>query len=388
MKRFTVLLVLLLIFNCYPQADLTLTLYFFDNSPPGYLGSNYVQFGLDSTATDGVDEHLGEWSYPPDGCGCFGWCLCAVFNIPPTYVDNGYMRDFRFGVLPYNLQTNHVIRFYETSAATELYLAWSLPTGVTGLLKDPLGGVYINVTMADSNVYQIPSNAFGWLHTLLMTITYNNVVPVELTSFTASVLQNEKVVQLNWLTATETNNSGFEIQRQVSSRQSSIGNLPNGEANWEAIGFIPGFSTTTEPKSYSFVDENVSTGKYRYRLKQNDFDGSFEYSSEIEVEVDFAPKEFMLYQNYPNPFNPNTIIKFTVPNVETNHDASLQMVTLKVYDLLGNKVATLVNEEKEPGVYEVEFNPESGIRNPASGIYFYQLKAGQYSATKKMILLR
>ncbi|HSW55802.1 MAG TPA: T9SS type A sorting domain-containing protein, partial [Ignavibacteriaceae bacterium] len=164
-----------------------------------------------------------------------------------------------------------------------------------------------------------------------------------------------------------------------------------GEA-WEAFGFVPGFGTTTEPKSYSFIDENVTTGTYKYRLKQIDFDGTYTYSNEIEIAVDFTPKEFVLYQNYPNPFNPSTKIKYSIPNVETHRDASLQMVTLKVYDILGNEVATLVNEEKQPGVYEVEFNSQfshsGAVRNLSSGVYFYQLKAGSFVQTKKMILTK
>ena len=150
-----------------------------------------------------------------------------------------------------------------------------------------------------------------------------------------------------------------------------------------------GFGTTTEPKSYSFTDEDVTTGIYTYRLKQIDFDGSFEYSNEIEVEVDFTPKEFVLYQNYPNPFNPNTTIKFTVPSVIANEVKQSQLVTLKIFDVLGNEVATLVNEEKQPGVYEVEFNGHSDEgQNLSSGFYFYQLDAGSITYTKKMILLR
>jgi len=133
----------------------------------------------------------------------------------------------------------------------------------------------------------------------------------------------------------------FEIQKQVGSKQSTVG-------NWKTIGFVPGFGTTTEPKSYSFTDENVSTGIYKYRLKQFDFDGSFEYSNEIEVEVDFTPKEFVLYQNYPNPFNPTTKIKYEIPSVTLRQAQSDIIVTLKVYDVLGNEVATLVNEQKQP----------------------------------------
>jgi hypothetical protein len=206
-----------------------------------------------------------------------------------------------------------------------------------------------------------------------MLIDFNITSPVELISFSSDVFEN--VIKLNWTTATETNNSGFEILR-----------FTQNENEWEMIGFVPGFGTTAEPKSYSFLDENVTTGIYKYRLKQIDFDGSFTYSNEIEVEVDFTPREFVLYQNYPNPFNPNTTIKFEIPDVETTR--RVVFTTLKVYDILGNKVATLVNEEKQPGTYEVDFHPESGSGNPASGIYFYQLKAGSFIQTKKMILTK
>jgi len=95
------------------------------------------------------------------------------------------------------------------------------------------------------------------------------------------------------------------------------------------------------------------------------------------------PEEFVLYQNYPNPFNPSTKIKYTIPAVETHRDASL-LVTLKVYDVLGNEIAVLVNEELNPGEYEVDFYAE----DLTSGIYFYKLEAGNFSETKKMILVK
>src|SRR5690606_5091234 len=122
---------------------------------------------------------------------------------------------------------------------------------------------------------------------------------------------------------------------------------------------------TTEPQSYSFNDENLSSGKYQYRLKQIDFDGTFEYSNVIEAEIN-SPTKFSLEQNYPNPFNPSTSIQYAIGN--------RQFVTLKVYDVLGNEVSTLVNEEKPAGSYDVEFNAS----NLASGIYYYQLKAGDF----------
>jgi hypothetical protein len=128
------------------------------------------------------------------------------------------------------------------------------------------------------------------------------------------------------------------------------------------------------------VDKNLSIGKYQYRLKQIDFDGSFEYSNIIEAEIN-SPEEFSLSQNYPNPFNPTTTIQYSIPS---NGKGETSNVTLKVFDVLGNEAATLVNEEKQPGVYEVEFDASQ----LSSGIYFYKLQTENYSSTKKMILLK
>jgi len=192
------------------------------------------------------------------------------------------------------------------------------------------------------------------------------IVPVELVSFNYELYNGS--VKLDWITASEVNNRGFEILR-----------FEQSDNNWATIGFVPGFGTTTEPKSYAFTDENISSGFYSYRLKQVDFNGQYEYSEIIEVEV-LSPNKFSLEQNYPNPFNPSTVIKYTISNK--------QFVTLKVYDVLGNEVATLVNEQLPAGEYEVEFKPESSIKNPASGVYFYKLIAGTFSEAKKMILAK
>jgi hypothetical protein len=147
------------------------------------------------------------------------------------------------------------------------------------------------------------------------------------------------------------------------------------KSDWQPITFIKGNGTTTEPNTYYYLDKNLSAGVYQYRLKQIDFDGSFEFSSIVEVEINI-PDKFSLEQNYPNPFNPSTSIQYAVGN--------RQFVQLKVYDILGNEVATLVNEEKSPGTYEVEFN----ATQLSSGVYFYRLQAGDFIETKKMILLR
>lgn len=203
-----------------------------------------------------------------------------------------------------------------------------------------------------------------------------SMIPVELISFIVSTDQNS--VKLNWKTATELNNYGFEIQRSY-----SVNNA--GELIWNNIGFIEGNGTTSEVSSYTFNDDKPGTGKISYRLKQLDFDGKFEYSTVIQVDIS-TPLEFSLDQNYPNPFNPSTVISYKLN--------SKQFVSLKVFDVLGNQIATLVNEEKPAGIYEVTFgaNQPSGD-NPAqggyaSGVYFYKLQAGNYIESRKMMLMK
>jgi Secretion system C-terminal sorting domain len=194
-----------------------------------------------------------------------------------------------------------------------------------------------------------------------------NAVPVELISFIGDVYENKVV--LNWTTSTETNNKGFEIQRQLVSRQLPVCN------KWEKIGFADGYGTTTEPKSYSFIDKNLTAGTYNYRLKQIDFDGTFNYSQDVEVDV-IVPGEFSLSQNFPNPFNPTTTIKYSLMN-----DG---MVTLQVYNILGKKVLTLVNESKKAGDYSIKLNGS----NLPSGVYLYRIQSGDFIAGRKMILLK
>jgi photosystem II stability/assembly factor-like uncharacterized protein len=186
-------------------------------------------------------------------------------------------------------------------------------------------------------------------------------VPVELTSFSAEAL-DQKVV-LKWTTATELNNHGFEIQRGKSKTELAT------------IGFVSGEGTTTNPKEYSFIDKELDDGKYYYRLKQIDYNGSFEYSNVLEIDVR-SLDDFKLEQNYPNPFNPTTSIGYIL-KVKTN-------VKLVLLNSLGEEVALLVNEEKDKGFHNVTLNAES----LASGIYFYRLQVGDYVETKKMILIK
>jgi hypothetical protein len=186
------------------------------------------------------------------------------------------------------------------------------------------------------------------------------LIPVELTNFTASA--NNGSIELSWSTATELNNSGFEVQKNT-----------NGE-DFETTAFIPGFGTTSEPKHYSFTDNNVS-GFLKYRLKQIDFDGSYEYSKIIEVQslINFS---FELQQNYPNPFNPITKIAYKLP-LESS-------VKLTLFNSIGETIEILVNEIQSAGKYEAVWNAESY----PSGVYFYKLEAGDFVEVNKMILMK
>jgi len=194
-----------------------------------------------------------------------------------------------------------------------------------------------------------------------LTLNGDDALPVELVSFSAA--SNGTEVNLSWETATETNNKGFEIQKSVGSE-------------FQTIGYVDGKGTTTESQSYSFTDSKVTTGTYTYRLKQVDFNGSFQYSNEVEVNVLATVSEYALAQNYPNPFNPTTTINFSIP--ETGN------VTLSVYNTIGQEVATLVNGVVAAGQHEVTLNAKS----LPSGAYFYKLQSGNSTMIKKMLLLK
>jgi hypothetical protein len=171
-------------------------------------------------------------------------------------------------------------------------------------------------------------------------------------------------VKLNWVTATETNNAGFEIQRS------------NDNENWNQLGYVAGNGTKTSPTSYTFEDKKLNTGKYNYRLKQIDYNGNFEYHNLASVVEVGVPGKFNVSQNYPNPFNPTTKIDFDLP-----FDSR---VSIKLYDMSGREVMTLVNEQKTAGYYTVQLNGN----NLSSGMYFYRFTANNFTITKKLALIK
>jgi hypothetical protein len=196
-------------------------------------------------------------------------------------------------------------------------------------------------------------------------------MPVELSYFSATTIGS--AIKLNWSTATEVNNYGFEVERCELRAECQT---------WANIGFVNGNGNSNSPKDYSFVDSKVSTGNYSYRLKQIDNDGQSEYSETVEVSF-MKPNEFSLEQNYPNPFNPSTIINYTLPVVSS--------VKVTIFNLLGESVYIFINGMQEPGYYELNWN----AGKISSGIYFYRLEAkgigtsyNDFVSTKKMLLMK
>jgi hypothetical protein len=253
---------------------------------------------------------------------------------------------------------------------------------VNGTEANLYGGKYNGSTWAWLGAVDAVNNkitASGQTGFSAFTAGESAALPVELTSFTANYSGGK--VTLNWQTATEVNNYGFEIQRSVVSDQRSV--ISGQLSEWEKVGFVAGHGNSNSPKDYSIIDNPAASGKYIYRLKQIDNDGKYQYSKEIEIEL-ITPKEFSLSQNYPNPFNPTTLIQYALPN-----DSRIK---LELYSTTGELVAVLSEGEMPAGYHTYEF--KSGKYNLSSGVYFYRLSAVEneteklYTSIKKMIMLK
>ena len=202
--------------------------------------------------------------------------------------------------------------------------------------------------------------------------------PVELSSFTASIERND--VTLMWTTASELNNSGFDVERTV---YSGLGGQVIND--WKIIGNVKGIGSSSEPSNYIFKDQDLSTGKYKYRLKQTDFNGNFTYyylSGDIVVGI---PKTFRMSQNYPNPFNPMTRIDYDLP-----FEGKVRII---LYDILGRELYNIVNETKQAGFHSVNFNSSSVAGGLSSGAYFYKISAKdftekEFTDTKMMMVIK
>jgi Secretion system C-terminal sorting domain len=225
--------------------------------------------------------------------------------------------------------------------------------------------VFRNASPSNNVVYSCSGSAGTFATSLLSAgtwYTFDNALPVELLSFTASNNQDE--VNLKWQTATEVNNYGFNIERKLNS------------GVWDSVAFVAGQGISNSPKQYSYNDANLPSGesKFQYRLKQIDYSGGIEYSDIINVEV--VPKQYELLQNYPNPFNPSTTIKFALPKQT--------QVTINLYNILGQNVRTIANGIFQAGYYEVNLNAS----NLPSGMYIYRIESNDFVKAMKMMLVK
>jgi hypothetical protein len=344
----------------------------------GGVSANYVARYFPPTTNPSATQTIsadGLYFFPPTGVsivftGVSGTGTCTVqrfdapaSNISFTGTPPTFTSQYRFVITASGFTfTSAELRFNRTqipnagitnAGTVSVYRRPTPGTGAFSILPNTFNASFPDEVRATTTAFSefiLGSN--------------DNSLPVELVAFTAR--NTAEGVQLTWRTASEQNNAGFEVQRRSENRGAS--------AEWQVLGFVRGAGTTAEAQSYTFLDKSAS-GKVQYRLKQIDFDGQFEYSNVIEVDAGL-PKVFALEQNYPNPFNPSTTIRYQLPVASE--------VKLEVYDVLGKKIATLVNERQSAGSYQVVWNA-SGL---SSGTYFYRLQAGTFTQTKKMILVK
>ena len=298
---------------------------------------NYLVSGASNSAFNGY--------YIYDGAGPFGYNLYMKSGSPTYYL------------------------LYQSNLS-----AWVI-AGSTGALVDFLDADYYDLsTDPTSGTWYFNTGASSSISIVSTSL------PVELTSFTASVSNLTTV--LAWKTATEVNNAGFEIERisinnHSLTQQGTLGSAQSTINSWSKVGFVAGNGTSNAPHHYSYADNVGTPGTYSYRLKQIDHDGAFIYSQEVHVQAGSVPNVFTLGQNYPNPFNPSTSIQFTVP--------ADGKATLKIFNALGQEVATLFDGEASAGMeHQVQFNAS----NLASGMYFSRLEFGGKTQIKKMTLLK
>ena len=305
---------------------------------------------MDMIAYDSDNDNVGEIHIRP---------VANSLNLKDKWVEVN--TDYNIGIIPSIINPG--------TTASDQASFWNNGYGALLLIEEYYGGDF-NAYYHSTNDLIIHFNQPYYLKMSQASIgtiaTLSNVtgtVPVELVSFSGTATQEG--IKLSWSTASELNNLGFEVERSMNENQFST------------IGFVNGAGTSTETHYYSFIDRfnSENSNVTKYRLKQVDFDGSFEYSNVVEVEV-YYPSVFNLDQNFPNPFNPSTTIKYTLPvNGYTE---------LKVYDLMGNTISTLVSETKLAGSYEIVFDAS----HIPSGVYFYTLTLGELKSTKKLMLIK
>jgi len=321
-------------------------------------------------------------------------------SLPGIYAHSGWMSEnkrYFFAMEEFNVRDLTIWDLQERSAWDLAVSSWQLPTGnsiihncfvrgnylhisyytsgyvvldISNPTSPQVAGQYDTYPQSNGGSYNGAWGCYPYLpsgntlisdiQTGLYVLHFDAEVPVELNSFTAKALANSVI--LDWQTSTETNNQGFEVQKKFS-----------GE--YQTVGFVEGYGTTTELKQYTYTDKNLDDGVYKYRLKQVDFDGSFSYSDVVNVEV-LSATSIELRQNYPNPFNPSTKLNFSLPESG--------QVTLRVFNIIGEQVDELINEYLEAGNHTINFSASS----LSTGIYIAKLTSGSNIQVIKMNLMK
>ncbi len=351
-----------------------------DNTEPGLTARGWIFVNVDGGGTTTTIQGSSTSPFPPfEGAGFVaqnynganGFYINQWLITPSIAVAAGDTMSFWYRGTGSTWPDSVAVKFSPTGGSTpaDFTVDWGkslVPaTWTRKVFVIPTGGnvrFAVQYLMYDGGPSGNSSDYWG----MDMFMVTGPIVPVELASFTAKA--NEDVVNLNWITATEKNNSGFQVERKIDG------------GNYQVLGFVNGKGTTTEQQEYTYRDSKLASGKYFYRLKQVDFDGTSTYSPTVEVDV-VNPTEFSLHQNYPNPFNPSTSIKFSLP-FESN-------ISLTVYNAIGQVVDVIASGKYSAGVHTINFDASK----LNSGIYLYKLNANSidgkgYTFTKKMILTK
>ncbi len=316
---------------------------------------------LSGIAVDPTDDKFIMVAYAPYGMASIFHTLDASVAAPVWSGDEGTLSlpsirscaIVKRLAMPTEFYVGTSVGLYSTITLAGAGTVWSLE-GSTSTKLSVVSGLALRPT---DNGLLVGTHGNGMFFTYVP-----DPLPVEIISFTASV--NRRDVTLNWATSQEINNSGFDVERQKAG------------ASWQKVGFVTGKGTTNEQQNYKFDDKNLSAATYKYRLKQIDYNGNHEYHNLNQDVVVGIPNVFEMSQNYPNPSNPKSKIDYSIP--------LSGKVTLKVYDITGREVSKLVDEVKEAGYHTAEFDGS----NLASGIYFYVIRADNFSATKKLVLVK
>lgn len=342
-----------------PLIDIPITIS--DNSG----ASQELRFGIAATATDSLDESLGEQELPPfPPAGIFEARFVGE-DISLPQLGLGTYRDYRSGDINFSGSQTHELR-YQVGTGTAITIRWNLPACVTGHLQDFFGGIVINKDMngLDSLVVDNP----GVVSKLAMTIFYRQILPAPTLIFpdsNATEIATDTV--LVWNAAGCADSYGMQISTDSNFTSLIVEESGLLDTTYHVTGLQD--NTTYFWRVNAGFGENVSDWSEVWQFKTA-------MTTAVEQGMQNIPMQFTLEQNYPNPFNNSTEIRYVLPKA--------MKVTLEVYNILGQRVAVLLDGKMAKGRHSVKFNH----REWQSGFYFYRLQAEGFVQMKKMIMLK